>query len=135
MGTRLGDNTIVGAGAVVKGEFPPNVVIAGTPARIVCTLEEFYERRKRKSLQEAFEYIRIFKHRFGRLPKEDEMRAWFPLFLERTPEAIERNHINLHLSGDDYEEILDDFLNSKPAFPSLASLCEAAMEDERSTGN
>ena len=34
-GTRLGDDVVVGAGAVVKGEFPPRCVIAGVPARII----------------------------------------------------------------------------------------------------
>lgn len=34
-GTILGDNVVVGAGSVVAGEFPPNCVIAGSPARII----------------------------------------------------------------------------------------------------
>jgi carbonic anhydrase/acetyltransferase-like protein (isoleucine patch superfamily) len=34
-GTRLGRNTVVGAGAVVRGEFPDHAVLAGVPARLV----------------------------------------------------------------------------------------------------
>jgi acetyltransferase-like isoleucine patch superfamily enzyme len=34
-GTRLGDGCIVAAGTVVRGEFPPMSIIAGSPARIV----------------------------------------------------------------------------------------------------
>ena len=34
-GARLSDDTVVGARALVKKHFPPNVVIAGVPARIV----------------------------------------------------------------------------------------------------
>ena len=34
-GTRLGDGCIVAAGAVVKGEFPDNVIIGGIPAKII----------------------------------------------------------------------------------------------------
>ena len=48
MGTQLGNNVIVGAGSVVHGKFPDNVVIAGNPARIICTLEEHYKKRKKK---------------------------------------------------------------------------------------
>ncbi len=40
-GTTLGDNVIVGAGAVVKGTFPDNVVIGGNPARIICKTDEW----------------------------------------------------------------------------------------------
>jgi acetyltransferase-like isoleucine patch superfamily enzyme len=34
-GTHLGKNTVVGAGAVVRGEFPDYAVIAGVPARVI----------------------------------------------------------------------------------------------------
>lgn len=34
-GTRLGRNTVVAAGAVVRGEFPDHTVLAGAPARVV----------------------------------------------------------------------------------------------------
>lgn len=34
-GTKIGDNSIVGAGSIVLGEFPSNVIIAGNPAKIV----------------------------------------------------------------------------------------------------
>lgn len=37
-GTELGDNCVVGAGAVVSGKFPENSVIVGNPARIIKTL-------------------------------------------------------------------------------------------------
>jgi serine acetyltransferase len=38
-GTRLGRNTVVGAGAVVHGEFPDHAVLAGIPARVVRSYE------------------------------------------------------------------------------------------------
>ena len=38
-GTIIGDNCVVGAGAVVKGKFPANCVIAGNPAKIVKRFE------------------------------------------------------------------------------------------------
>lgn len=38
-GTRLGRNTVVGAGAVVRGTFPDHVVLAGIPARVVRRYE------------------------------------------------------------------------------------------------
>jgi maltose O-acetyltransferase len=37
-GVRIGDNTVVGAGAVVVRDLPANVVAVGNPARVVRTL-------------------------------------------------------------------------------------------------
>ncbi len=43
--TVIGRKTIVGAGSVVKGHFPPEVVIGGNPARVIRTLEEHRVRK------------------------------------------------------------------------------------------
>lgn len=53
----IGDNTIVGANSVVTKSFPANVVIAGNPAKIITTVEE-YEDGLRKKFQQAphFDY-------------------------------------------------------------------------------
>lgn len=37
-GTLIGDNCVVAAGSVVKGDFPKNSLIMGNPARVVKTL-------------------------------------------------------------------------------------------------
>ncbi len=37
-GTKIGENSIVGAGSVVKGEFPDNCVIGGNPAKVLKML-------------------------------------------------------------------------------------------------
>ncbi len=38
-GVRIGENSIVGAGSVVRKDVPPNVVVAGNPAKIVKRLD------------------------------------------------------------------------------------------------
>lgn len=47
-GVQIGPNTIVGVGSVVNQTVPPNTVVAGVPARTICTLEEYVERYKTK---------------------------------------------------------------------------------------
>ena len=39
-GTRIGENSIIGAGSVVHGDIPPNSIYAGNPAKEVKKLDE-----------------------------------------------------------------------------------------------
>lgn len=43
-GTNIGDNVIVGSGAVVKGKVPDGVVVVGNPAKVIKTTREYAER-------------------------------------------------------------------------------------------
>lgn len=40
----IGPNAIVGAGSVVTKDVPPNTVVAGNPARRICSMEEYEEK-------------------------------------------------------------------------------------------
>ena len=40
-GIRIGPRSVIGAGAIVTKDVPPNVVVAGSPARKISTLEEY----------------------------------------------------------------------------------------------
>ncbi len=43
--TKIGPNAIVAAGSVVTKDVPPNTVVGGNPARVICTLEDFIIKR------------------------------------------------------------------------------------------
>lgn len=50
---RIGNNCIIAAGSIVTKDVPNNSVIAGTPARIICTIEEYEEKHKSELLSIA----------------------------------------------------------------------------------
>ena len=116
MGTKIGDNVIVGAGSVVSGTVPPNVVIAGNPAKIVRTLDEHYLKRKENSLKEAVVFFKSYKERYGVWPSEKYCGPFYPLFANR--ETFDYNDPRLRCNGDNVEEIRKDFRLSKPLFAS-----------------
>ncbi|MFL2000091.1 DapH/DapD/GlmU-related protein [Microbacterium sp. A1-JK] len=43
-GVTIGDNVVVGAGAVVSRDIPSNCVAVGVPARVIRSIEEYSER-------------------------------------------------------------------------------------------
>lgn len=49
-GVTIGNNVIIGAGAVVTKNIPDNSVVAGVPAKIIKTTDEYFEKLKRESL-------------------------------------------------------------------------------------
>ena len=54
--TRIGSNVVVGAGAVVTKDIPSNVVVAGVPARVICTVEEYEARSMSEAIRVPEEY-------------------------------------------------------------------------------
>jgi len=40
----IGPNSIVGACSVVTADVPPNSVVAGNPARVICSIEEYEQK-------------------------------------------------------------------------------------------
>lgn len=49
-GVTIGNNVVIGAGAVVSRDIPDNSVVAGVPARVIKTTEEYLEKLKKESL-------------------------------------------------------------------------------------
>ncbi len=44
----IGNNVIIGANSTVTHSIPDNMVAAGTPAKIICTLEEYLQKEKER---------------------------------------------------------------------------------------
>lgn len=118
-GVHLGDNVIVGSGSVVTKSFPDNVVIAGNPAKIVCTLEDLYKRRKARFLKDAITQRDNIRERYKRNPTIKEMEGFYSLFMPRDVNLLKSSGINYRRSGDKMEDILKDFMASEPIFSSF----------------
>jgi len=57
-GVEIGPRTIVGAGSVVSRSLPPDTVCAGSPAKVICSLEEYLDRhRSRLKERPGFQYL------------------------------------------------------------------------------
>lgn len=117
MNTKIGDNVIIGAGSVVHGRIPSNCVVAGNPAKIICSLEEYLQKRKKRQYDEAVNIVKSYRDRFGKNPPKEALPAYFFLF-EPRKKMTNRVFINrLKLCGN-FEESLSEFLITPPMFES-----------------
>lgn len=122
-GADIGNNCIVGSGSVVPaGLYPDGSVIAGNPARIICTLEEYYEKHKKKWIDDAKRCaLEIYKNTL-RKPTIDEMRdGFYWLYTPRTEDNIHNHESFFKLTGDDYEDICKNFMSTQPIYESFDS--------------
>lgn len=127
MGTHIGDHCIVEAGSVLQGSYPAGSVIAGNPAKVICSLDDYYRDCKERTAAEAKEYVKCFYGSAGRFPTIEEMGAFFPLYLERSEEALRKYNLPVDLSGDEEQEVIAAFLETEPLYESF----EAFLDDCR----
>lgn len=45
----IGENSIVGSGSVVTKNVPKNTVVAGNPAKVICSVEKYKEKHIKQS--------------------------------------------------------------------------------------
>ena len=131
MGSHIGNNVIIGAGSIVSGTIPDNVVVAGNPARIIKTLDEYYETRKKKYIMEAKDMAREFYKKYKKKPTIHDMGAFFPLYLKRDINELRKNNLKTDLSGDNEEEVINCFLRSQPVYKSYNDFLEDALENTK----
>lgn len=80
-GVTIGDNCIIGIGAIVTKNVPANSVAVGVPARVICSYEEYYQKRKQLYTEEAIEYARAIID-CGREPCKKDFYDDYPCFVD-----------------------------------------------------
>lgn len=80
-GVTIGDNCIIGFGSIVTKDIPANSVATGRPAKVVCTLDEYFEKRRKKEVDEAVKYALSFYER-GIEPTVNDFYDDYPIFVD-----------------------------------------------------
>ncbi|MBN1561869.1 acyltransferase [candidate division KSB1 bacterium] len=68
-GVTIGQNCIVGGLSLVSKSVPDNCVVAGNPARFICTTEEYYDKIKELNLKTKTLSLRERLHLLRSLPE------------------------------------------------------------------
>ena len=116
-GTTIGNNVIIGANSLVRGNIPDNCVIAGNPAKVICTVEEYYKKRKAAQIQEAQELVKEYYNTYRKIPDESILDEFFFLFADRSQDLPEYYKKKMDLVGN-YDISMSIFLSQNPPFKS-----------------
>lgn len=74
-GVTIGDGAIIGAGSVVSKNVESNMVVAGNPARVISSVQEYYEKCEAKSI--LYTPPKGFKNIFLNKPLKQEDKIAF----------------------------------------------------------
>ena len=103
-------------------------MIAGNPAKVICSLDEYREKRQKAQLYEAIELVREYERVYGKVPCKEVLAEFFWLFEERV--NLENNaFIGKMKCVNNYEVSLETFLNDKPLFHGYDSFIEYALKN------
>ena len=85
-GVHIGNNVIIGAGSVVTHSIPPDSVVAGNPAKVVCTIDDYMKKRETQQLTEAVELVMKYREAYNTDPGDEELAEFFWLYTGETDE-------------------------------------------------
>lgn len=69
-------------------DIPANSVVVGTPAKVLCSIEDYYKRRKQQSIIEAKKLAQTIYEKTGKRPTVEQMWEEFPFWLEGNQDDV-----------------------------------------------
>mgnify|MGYP000429394757 FL=1 len=128
-GAKIGNNVIIGANSLVNKDIPDNVVVAGNPAVVVSSLEEYYNKRKKKQIDEAKELVRVYRQRYNREVDEKALHEFFFLFEDGKKELHPVFQNMMKLVGNEKESYEKLSLNI-PSFKNMQDFLNHVDDSE-----
>lgn len=128
-GVTIGDNCVIAAGSIVTKDIPSGSVAAGIPCKVICSIDEYFEKRKKNCLSEAVEYVNSIIARYGRDPYPEEFYEEFIWFVDKSNYEIYKKIIpidrQLGCVKDDY------LINHKARFGSLEEFVDYCKQKNK----
>lgn len=137
-GVTIGDNVVIGANSLINEDVPDDCVVVGNPQRVVCTIDEYLEKRRAAQVKEAADLYDYWRRnspegRQGeRIPPKEIFQEFFWLFEKRNaPKAgwsdssFEKT---MRLRGT-YDKSCVRFTRTKQVFSSYEEFLKAIQGD------
>lgn len=126
-GVNIGNNVIIGANSLINKNIPDNCVIAGNPAKVIMSLDEYYTKRIGEYLGElekmTVEYIKVY----NKIPPINIFNEFFYVFMPRDIDINKYDGLSFFHDEDDRDDIKRYFLNSKPIYKNYNEFINACL--------
>ena len=129
-GVTIGNNVIIGANSLVTHDIPDNVVVGGVPAKVLMSLDDYYEKRKNKQIEEATELVTEYYNRYKKYPNESLLREFFWLFKDRNANVEEDTvfYEIMNLVGN-YDDSINKFKNTRGKYSGYEDFIASVKGD------
>ncbi len=121
-GVTIGNNVVIGANSLINKDVPNDCVVVGNPQRVVCTIDEYLEKRRAAQVEEAADLYDCWRRnspegKRGGVPPREIFREFFWLFEEGAPGNFSCSEYEnvMELCGT-YEKSARRFSETKRAF-------------------
>ena len=122
MGTTIGDNCIIGAGSVVRGNVPSGTIWAGNPARQIGTIKEYYEKLANDFEKNAQFFAKRKYETLGKIPDIDDMAFYKVLLFDKNEENKRKYLETMKFNGDNKEKAIEDLMKIERKYTSVDEL-------------
>lgn len=119
--THIGDNVIIGAHSLVSGFIPSNSVVAGNPAKVIMSIDEFYKKRKALQDSEIINCIKLYQSRFNTDPDINVLSEYFWMFTNKKEDLSNKCFMQMQNCGN-YQESIDLFTSHTPKYDGLQDI-------------
>lgn len=80
-GVNIGDNVVIGAGSVITKDVPNNTVVAGSPAKVISSIEEYATKLKKRADSNLRELLLEYHEVYEKYPPEEIMTEYYGDFM------------------------------------------------------
>lgn len=106
-GVTIGNNVLIGNGSIVTKDIPDNSVAVGSPAKVVMTLRDYYEKRKKQYVAESVRCAMAI-YAAGREPSAADFYDDYPAFVDaRNYKDYPYNYRRQFKNDDDFKRWLE----------------------------
>ena len=114
-GVEIGNDVIIGANSLVNKSLESGFVYAGNPVKKICSIDEYFNKRKGLQVKEAKDIYDCYVERFGKEPPMEIFAEFFWLFWKRE-DPLPQVFSNVMALTGNFAESMESFTSMPPQF-------------------